>query len=74
MLFERITNRNVRSGLGVIFILFGLVIGALPLVPGILIIIAGFELLGVHILSMDDLKRGTRNGWRSLLVKLRIRG
>jgi len=73
LIFKRIKNRNVRSGLGVIFVLLGLVLGALPVLPGMWLVIFGFELLGIHILSMDAVKRGVRYEWDVLLKKLRIR-
>lgn len=50
----------VKKSLGVLCIVLGILFGILPLVPGVLLIIVGLELLGLRLLFSDRLKETFR--------------
>jgi hypothetical protein len=57
-IFEQIKNKSrLRILVGVFFVLFGLLIHLIPLVPGSWAIVIGLEILGIRLLVQDKLKK-----------------
>jgi hypothetical protein len=57
-IFEQIKNKSrLRILVGVFFVLFGLLIHLIPLMPGSWAIVIGLEILGVRLLVQDKLKK-----------------
>jgi len=50
-------NSRFKKIIGVILILLGVVAGFLPFIPGVVLVVIGLELLGIHLLSWNKIKK-----------------
>lgn len=59
-------NTKLRITIGLCFIILGLLIHLIPLIPGSWVIVIGLEILGIRLLVQNKIKEWVKN---SKLVK-----